>query len=100
MDALSLRELERQARGRLDPAVYDFFAGGADDEVTVRANEAAFARLGLLPRTLRGGRERDLAVTVLGRREALPVVVARRRSTGSPTPTVSWRPRGRRRRPV
>jgi 4-hydroxymandelate oxidase len=76
MEALSLRELEDEARRRLDPAVYDFFAGGAEDEVTVRANEAAFARIGLVPRVLRGGRARELAVTLLGRRAALPVVVA------------------------
>ena len=32
MPALSLREFETQARGLLDPTVYDYFAGGADDE--------------------------------------------------------------------
>ena len=76
MQALSLREIEDEARRRLDPAVYDFFAGGAADEVTVRANEAAFARTGLVPRVLRGGRTRELAVTLLGRNAALPVLVA------------------------
>jgi 4-hydroxymandelate oxidase len=76
MESVSLRELQEEARRRLDPAVHDFFAGGADDEVTVRANEAAFARIGLLPRVLRGSRTRDLAVTLLGRRTAQPVVVA------------------------
>jgi 4-hydroxymandelate oxidase len=76
MQALSLREIEDEARRRLDPAVFDFFAGGAADEVTVRANEAAFARIGLVPRVLCGGGTRELAVTLLGRRAALPVVVA------------------------
>jgi len=76
MESLSLREIEDEARRRLDPAVYDFFAGGAEDEVTVRANEAAFARTGLVPRVLCGSRTRELAVTLLGRRAALPVVVA------------------------
>ena len=54
MQAFSLRELELEAQRRLDPAVYDYFAGGADDEITVRSNEAAFAHIGLLPRVLRG----------------------------------------------
>jgi 4-hydroxymandelate oxidase len=76
MEALSLREIEDQARHRLDPAVYDFFAGGAGDEVTVRANEAAFAGIGLVPRVLRGDGPRELAVTLLGHRAALPVMVA------------------------
>lgn len=35
---LDLAELERRARERLDRSAYDFFAGGADDEVTVAAN--------------------------------------------------------------
>jgi 4-hydroxymandelate oxidase len=76
VESLSLREIEDEARRRLDSAVYDFFAGGAGDEVTVRANEAAFARISLVPRVLCGSRERELAVTLLGRRAALPVVVA------------------------
>ncbi len=76
MQALSLRELEQQARERLDPAVYDFYAGGADDELTLRANEAAFARIGLVPRVLRGGGEPRLEVELLGCRASMPVVIA------------------------
>ena len=76
MEPLSLRELEEEARRHLEPAVYDFFAGGADDEVTVRANETAFAHIGLVPRVLRGSQTRDLAVALLGCRAAQPVIVA------------------------
>ncbi|MFI0449354.1 alpha-hydroxy acid oxidase [Actinomadura sp. 6N118] len=72
----SLREFEALARERLDPAHYDYFAGGAGDEVTLRANEAAFGRLALLPRVLRGAEKRQLDVTLLGRRAAMPVLVA------------------------
>ncbi len=76
MPALSLREMESEARRRLDPAVYDFFAGGADDEITLRANEAAFRRVGLVPRVLRGETERELGTTLLGCRSSMPVLVA------------------------
>jgi 4-hydroxymandelate oxidase len=76
MEPLSLRQIEDEARRRLAPAVYDFFAGGAGDEVTLRANEAAFARTDLVPRVLRGDRARELEATLLGRRVAQPVVVA------------------------
>jgi 4-hydroxymandelate oxidase len=72
---LSLRELEVQAREHLDHAVYDYFAGGADDEITLRENEAAFAALRLVPRVLRG-RDRELGVTLLGSRASMPVLVA------------------------
>lgn len=73
---LSLREFEAEAQQRLDPAVYDFFAGGADDEITLRANVAAFAHMGLVPRVLRGSRKRELEVNLLGCRASLPVLLA------------------------
>ena len=56
--------------------MYDFFAGGAEDEITLRANEAAFARIGLVPRVLRGGGAPELGVSLFGRRLAVPVLVA------------------------
>ncbi|WP_211592717.1 alpha-hydroxy acid oxidase [Microbispora sp. H10836] len=70
------REFEAAARDRLDPAHYDYFAGGAGDEVTVKANEAAFARLALLPRVLRGAGSPRIGVTLLGSRAEMPVLVA------------------------
>jgi len=76
MQFISLRELEAAAKRRLDPAVYDYFAGGADDEITLGANEAAFSRISLVPRVLRGAGERDLKVTLLGQRISMPVVIA------------------------
>ncbi|MEQ4719289.1 alpha-hydroxy acid oxidase [Nonomuraea sp. B19D2] len=76
MERWSLREFEAAARDRLEPAHYDYFAGGAGDEVTVRANEAAFERLVLLPRVLRGAAKLQTGVTLLGSRAAMPVLVA------------------------
>jgi 4-hydroxymandelate oxidase len=72
----TLRGFEEEARARLEPAHYDYFAGGAGDELTVRANEAAFARLGLVPRVLRGVAKVETGVTLLGSRAAVPVLVA------------------------
>ena len=39
------KQFEAVAREQLAPAYYDFFAGGAQDEITLRDNEAAFGRL-------------------------------------------------------
>jgi 4-hydroxymandelate oxidase len=75
-DPLSLRSFEPLARQRLEPAVYDFFAGGADDEVTLRDNETAFARLTLRPRVLHGPAVPDLSTTLLGSELTMPVYVA------------------------
>jgi 4-hydroxymandelate oxidase len=72
----SLSELENAARERLDPVRYDYFAGGADDELTVRANEAVFTRLRLLPRVLRGSDSRTLDVTLAGTTASSPVLIA------------------------
>ncbi|KOV86792.1 hypothetical protein ADL03_08160 [Nocardia sp. NRRL S-836] len=49
-----LADLHDKARAVLDPIHYDFFAGGVGNEVVLADNEAAFARLALLPRVLRG----------------------------------------------
>ncbi|MGW5262137.1 alpha-hydroxy acid oxidase [Microbispora sp. NPDC004025] len=72
----TVRDFEAAARDRLDPAHYDYFAAGAGDEVTVKANEAAFARLTLLPRVLRGAGSPRIGVTLLGSSAATPVLVA------------------------
>lgn len=75
MDVLSLAELANAARERLDPVRYDYFAGGADDELTARANEDVFSRLRLLPRVLRGSGGRT-PVTIAGTPASCPVLVA------------------------
>nr|MDT0661976.1 alpha-hydroxy acid oxidase [Micromonospora sp. DSM 115978] len=73
---LNLADLAASARRRLNPVYWDFFAGGAGDERTVRANEEAFARHWVVPRVLRGVRERDLRVSLLGSRVSMPVLLA------------------------
>ena len=70
---LTVRDFEAAARASLDPVYYDYVAGGANDEVTVRANEDGFARLSLLPRVLRGSGRPDPAVTLFGSAVSMPV---------------------------
>ncbi|MGE0841684.1 alpha-hydroxy-acid oxidizing protein, partial [Pseudonocardia sp.] len=55
--------------------VFDFVDGGAEDELTVTENEAAFDRVALRPRVLVDVSERPQAVTVLGRRLEMPVIL-------------------------
>ncbi|MFC4531191.1 alpha-hydroxy acid oxidase [Sphaerisporangium dianthi] len=73
---VNLRDFEPAARARLDPAHYDYFAGGAQDEITVAANEAAFRRHTLVPRILRGQGAPRLEVTVLGESASMPILLA------------------------
>lgn len=72
----TVRDFETAARAELDPVYADFIAGGARDEITVRANEAAFGRLQLLPRVLRGSAVRELGISLLGSRASLPVLIS------------------------
>ncbi len=75
-DLVNLRDFEAAARARLDPVYYDYFASGAQDEITVAANEAAFRRRALVPRILRGCGPPRLDTTVLGQDASMPVLVA------------------------
>jgi L-lactate dehydrogenase (cytochrome)/(S)-mandelate dehydrogenase len=63
------------ARAALPRPVFDFADGGAEDERTLRRNEAAFGDVSLLPRPLQGPAERDLSVELFGRRLSMPVIV-------------------------
>ncbi len=76
MTPLNLLDYERLAAKRLPAAVFDYFASGANDEVTLRDNRAAFERRRLAYRVLVDVSSRTLETTVLGRKLALPVAVA------------------------
>jgi isopentenyl diphosphate isomerase/L-lactate dehydrogenase-like FMN-dependent dehydrogenase len=67
--------MRRLARAVLPRPVFDFADGGAEDERTLRRNEAAFADLVFLPRPLNGSATRDLSVELFGRRLELPVIL-------------------------
>ena len=73
---INLHDYERAALRTLPPAVADYYAGGAADECSLRADGAAYAALRLLPRVLRDVSERDLATALLGVPLAAPVIIA------------------------
>jgi isopentenyl diphosphate isomerase/L-lactate dehydrogenase-like FMN-dependent dehydrogenase len=58
----AIEDLERAARERMTAEAYDYVAGGAGGENTVRANLAAFQRWQIVPRFLRNVERRDLSV--------------------------------------
>lgn len=75
LEILNLDSLEALARERLEPMLFDYIAGGAGDEWTLRENREAFSRVQLLPRMLRGVGQRDQRTTVLGTPVSFPVLV-------------------------
>ena len=67
---------EARAREALEQGPFDYVAGGAGSEATMRANLEAFERRRMRPRMLAGTTERDLAVEVLGLRSPVPFLLA------------------------
>ena len=53
IEAINLLELEIRARELLPQTAYDYFASGANDEITLRENRVAYERITLLPGMLR-----------------------------------------------
>lgn len=75
-DAISIEDLRRAARKRLPRAVFEFFDGGAEDELTLRGNREAFQRIQLLPRVLKDVSKVDTTTQILGAPSALPIAIA------------------------
>jgi 4-hydroxymandelate oxidase len=73
---VSLREFEAFARQSMEPAAFDYVAGGAWDELTLAENEAAWSRYHLRPRVLVDVGRIDPSTTLLGQPVAMPVAVA------------------------
>jgi L-lactate dehydrogenase (cytochrome)/glycolate oxidase len=72
----TVAEAQRRARKRLPKPVYGALIAGSERGLTVRDNVAAFSELGFAPRVADLPGQRDLAVTVLGQRVALPVLLS------------------------
>lgn len=72
---LDLDELRELARRKADPAVWAVIEDGADDEITLRENVAAWSRLRLRPHVLTGPGELDTSTTLLGTPVATPIVL-------------------------
>jgi isopentenyl diphosphate isomerase/L-lactate dehydrogenase-like FMN-dependent dehydrogenase len=73
---INVQEFEQKARERLDPGAYGYYAGGAGDERTLRANVEAFARWEFRPRMLVDVSEVTTETTVLGMPSASPLLIA------------------------
>ena len=75
-DAVSLADVEEAARARLPEMAYEFIAGGAADEVTLRWNREAYDSLKLRPRVLQDVSRLDTRVTLLGETLPHPILLA------------------------
>jgi 4-hydroxymandelate oxidase len=73
---LNLDDVEAAARTVMPPAVYDFVAGAAADEITVRWNREKYRDIRLQARVLRDLAGLDCSTTLLGQRMPTPILLA------------------------
>jgi 4-hydroxymandelate oxidase len=73
---VTVERLHERARAELPAEIYDFFAGAADDEVTLADNAAAWRGVRLQPRALADAGAVDTSVDLLGQRLPHPVALA------------------------
>ena len=74
--AINLLELEIEARKLLPQTAYNYYASGANDEVTLRENRLAYERITLLPHVLVDVSERHMDTTALGEPVSMPILIA------------------------
>jgi isopentenyl diphosphate isomerase/L-lactate dehydrogenase-like FMN-dependent dehydrogenase len=73
---VNIEDLRLLARRRVPKVVFDYLDGGAEGEVTLRANRRAFDAVTFRPRHAVSVSGVDLRTSVLGRELALPVLLA------------------------
>ena len=73
---VNVLEYEALAHPRMAAPAWGYYAGGSDDEVTMRACRAAFERIRLRPRVLVDVSHVELATTILGTPISMPILIA------------------------
>ena len=71
-NCFNFHDFRELARRRVPGPIFNYIDGGADDEVTLRRNTAAFEDCDLVPHILRGVETVDLSVSVMGQKLAMP----------------------------
>jgi (S)-mandelate dehydrogenase len=74
--AHSIETLRDIARRRLPQAIFDYFDGGADDELTLVGNRAAFDSTWIVPRALVDVSSVSLACELVGGAASMPLAIA------------------------
>lgn len=73
---LTLHEIVKAARAKLDRNIWDYLIGGTETETTVRRNRLALDSLAFRPRVLQDVSKIDASGSFFGRKIRLPVALA------------------------
>ncbi len=76
MEPVNVFDYENLAQVSMERSAWNYYQSGSDDEVTLRANRAAFERILLRPRMLVDVRACDMRTTVLGTPVSMPILIA------------------------
>uniref|UniRef100_M1C3K6 (S)-2-hydroxy-acid oxidase n=1 Tax=Solanum tuberosum TaxID=4113 RepID=M1C3K6_SOLTU len=75
-EPVNVNEFQELARKVLPKMYYDFFAGGAEDEYTLKENIEAFHRITIQPRILVDVSRIDMSTVILGHKTSAPIILA------------------------
>ncbi len=73
---INLHDYQQRARQQLPAMVFDYYASGAHDEITLTKNQSAYQEISLRPRVLVDVSQRSLVTTALGHPLSFPVMIA------------------------
>ena len=76
LGAYNIADLREIARRRLPKGIFEFVDRGAEDEVSLRNNRAAFERIKLKPRVLVDVSQRSQEITLFGHQQEMPIAIA------------------------
>ena len=78
----STHDLREAARRRLPHGLFEFMDRGNDDDVAMHHNRAALESVKLVPRVLVDVSKRSQEITLLGKKQKMPIIVAPTGSAG------------------
>ena len=81
-EAYNIEDLREIARRRVPKGMFEFVDRGAEDEVGLRNNRAAFERIRLKPRALVDVSRRSQEITLFGNPQKMPIAIAPTGSAG------------------
>ncbi|KXS13117.1 hypothetical protein M427DRAFT_59013 [Gonapodya prolifera JEL478] len=73
---LNMWDFEAVAKQVLKKEAWAYYSSGADDEITLRENHAAFGRIWLKPRILIDVAKIDMSTTILGQKSSIPLYIS------------------------
>ncbi|KAK4269047.1 hypothetical protein QN277_022253 [Acacia crassicarpa] len=76
IEPVNVMEFQQLAREALPKMYYDFYAGGAEDEFSLKENMEAFRRITLRPRVLVDVSRINMSTNILGYRISAPIMIA------------------------